>query len=190
MGLKQARQTARQKRKSLGLDDAPLGYVFRDAYRLWCDLKKDRIVSYRDEKRMLERHLLPAIGSRQLDEITAPLVIHVLRPVQQSGKQVTLKRLVMRCREILDLAVCAGYIQHNPIDRLNRIYASPTVTPMPSIPWQELDQAMSVISYAPRKIQIVFLLSLCSMLRPCEVAKLRWDWIDEDVLVIPPEEVK
>lgn len=46
MGLKQARQTARQKRKSLGLDDAPLGYVFRDAYRLWCDLKKDRIVSY------------------------------------------------------------------------------------------------------------------------------------------------
>lgn len=66
MGLKQARQTARQKRKSLGLDDAPLGYVFRDAYRLWCDLKKDRIVSYRDEKRMLERHLLPAIGSRQL----------------------------------------------------------------------------------------------------------------------------
>lgn len=107
MGLKQARQTARQKRKSLGLDDAPLGYVFRDAYRLWCDLKKDRIVSYRDEKRMLERHLLPAIGSRQLDEITAPLVIHVLRPVQQSGKQVTLKRLVMRCREILDLAVCA-----------------------------------------------------------------------------------
>lgn len=190
MGLKQARQTARQKRKSLGLDDAPLGYVFRDAYRLWCDLKKDRIVSYRDEKRMLERHLLPAIGSRQLDEITAPLVIHVLRPVQQSGKQVTLKRLVMRCREILDLAVCAGYIQHNPIDRLNRIYASPTVTPMPSIPWQELDQAMSVISYAPRKIQIVFLLSLCSMLRPCEVAKLRWDWIDEDVLVIPPEEMK
>ena len=190
MGLKQARQTARQKRKSLGLDDAPLGYVFRDAYRLWCDLKKDRIVSYRDEKRMLERHLLPSIGSRQLDEITAPLVIHVLRPVQQSGNQVTLKRLVMRCREILDLAVCAGYIQHNPIDRLNRIYASPTVTPMPSIPWQELDQAMSVISYAPRKIQIVFLLSLCSMLRPCEVAKLRWDWIDEDVLVIPPEEMK
>lgn len=83
MGLKQARQTARQKRKSLGLDDAPLGYVFRDAYRLWCDLKKDRIVSYRDEKRMLERHLLPSIGSRQLDEITAPLVIHVLRPVHK-----------------------------------------------------------------------------------------------------------
>ena len=90
---------------------------------------------------MLELHLLPAICSRQLDEITAPLVIHVLRPVQQSGKQVTLKRLVMRRREILDLAVCAGYIQHNPIDRLNRIYATPIVTKMPSF------RALAIIKF-------------------------------------------
>ena len=187
--LKQARQITRRKKKELG-QEPPRGYVFRDAFKIWCDLKRGRIVSYKEEKRLLERYLLPNIGSRQLDEITAPLIVHTVKPIQAKGLQVTLKRVIMRCREILDLAVCAGYIHHNPIERLNRIYATPVVTPMPAIPWQELDQAMSVISYAPRKIQIIFLWSLCSMLRPGETAKLKWAWIENDVLTIPASEMK
>ena len=139
---------------------------------------------------MLERHLLPPIRNRQLDEITAPLIVHILKPVERSGHQVTLKRVIMRCREILDLAVCSGFIQHNPIERLNRIYAPPIVTPMPSIDWRELPSAMEVIATAPRKIQILFLWSLCSMLRPGETAKLRWKWIEANVLKIPADEMK
>lgn len=189
LSLKQARQVVRRKRKALGLE-LPKGFVFRDAFRIWCELKKGRIVSYKTERRMIERYLLRPLSSKQLDEINAPLIIQLLRPIQDSGKQVTLKRVLMRCREILDLAVCAGYIHHNPIERLSRIYATPVVTPMPAIPWQELDQAMSVISYAPRKIQIIFLWSLCSMLRPGETAKLKWAWIENDVLTIPASEMK
>ena len=116
--LKQARQLTRRKKRELG-QEAPKGYTFRDAFRIWCDLKRGRIVSYKDEKRMLERHLLPSIGGRQLDEITAPLIIHTVKPIQAKGLQVTLKRVIMRAREILDLAVCAGYIHHNPINRLS-----------------------------------------------------------------------
>lgn len=189
IGLKQARQLARQKRKAAGLE-APNGYVFRDAFRIWCDLKKDRIVSYKSERKMLERHLLPAIGSRQLDEITAPTIINALKPVHASGKQVTLKRLVMRCREILDIAVCAGYVRHNPIERLSRIYAPPVVEPMPSIRWQDLESAMQIISSSHRKIQVLFLWSLCSMLRPGETAQLKWAWIDNGVLTVPAESMK
>lgn len=187
--LKQARQITRRKKKELG-QEPPRGYVFRDAFKIWCDLKRGHIVSYKDEKRLLERHLLPQIGTRQLDEITAPLIIHIVKPLQSKGLQVTLKRVIMRCREILDLAVCAGYIHHNPIERLNRIYAAPVVTPMPAIRWQDLDQAMAVIAEAPRRIQVIFLWSLCSMLRPCETAKLKWAWIEDDVLTIPAEEMK
>lgn len=187
--LKQARQLTRRKKKELG-QEPPRGYVFRDAFKIWCDLKRGHIVSYKDEKRLLERHLLPQIGTRQLDEITAPLIIHIVKPLQTKGLQVTLKRVIMRCREILDLAVCAGYIHHNPIERLNRIYAAPVVTPMPAIRWQDLDQAMAVIAEAPRRIQVIFLWSLCSMLRPGETAKLKWSWIENDVLTIPASEMK
>ena len=187
--MKQARQITRRKKKELG-QEPPRGYVFRDAFRIWCDLKRGRIVSYKEEKRLLERHLLSQIGTRQLDEITAPLIIHTVKPIQAKGLQVTLKRVIMRCCEILDLAVCAGYIHHNPIERLNRIYAAPVVTPMPAIRWQDLDLAMAVIAEAPRRIQVLFLWSLCSMLRPGENAKLEKSWIHDDVIEIPAEHMK
>lgn len=49
---------------------------------------------------------------------------------------------------------------------------------------------MSVISYASRRMQVIFLWSLCSMLRPGEVASIRWEWIENDVLTIPAEKMK
>ena len=189
MGLKEARQITRQKRKERG-QEPPRGYVFADAFRIWCDQKRGRIVSYENERRMIERHLLRHIKNKQIDEITAPLIVHIVQPLLEADRKVTLKRVIMRCREILDLAVCAGYIHHNPIERLNRIYAAPVVTPMPAIRWQDLDLAMAVIAEAPRRIQVLFLWSLCSMLRPGETAKLKWSWLEDDVLTIPASEMK
>lgn len=139
---------------------------------------------------MIELHLMPLMGSRPLDEITAPLLIHVVRPLEKAGKQATLKRMLMRCREILDLAVCAGFIPHNPVDRVSRVFAAPVVTPMPAIRWQDLPEAMSVMREAPRRMQILFMLQLVTMLRPGEASKLRREWIDGDVLMIPASEMK
>lgn len=108
--LSQAKQITRRKRKE-ALLSAPDGYTLRDAFKLWCGLKRGRIVSYQDERRRLEQYLIGPIGSRQLDEITAPLVIHTVKGLDKSGKRATLKRVLMRTREILDLAVCAGFIE-------------------------------------------------------------------------------
>ena len=55
MNLAQARQKARRLRKDIGLEP-PKGYVLKDAFRLWCRLKKPQIVSYLDERRRLERY--------------------------------------------------------------------------------------------------------------------------------------
>lgn len=189
VSLKQARQEARRRRKSAGLEP-PRGYVFADAFRLWVGLKKGRIVSYRDERRILENHLLPHLRNRQLDEITAPLVIQIVRPLEAAGKQVTLKRVLMRTREILDLAVCAGYIQHNPIERVSRVFAAPVVTPMPALDWRELPDVLSIMREAPERIRILFALNLLTMLRPGEAVKLRRSWIVGDVLTIPADEMK
>lgn len=97
MSLMQARQKARRLRKDIGLEP-PKGYVLKDAFRLWCRLKKPQIVSYQDERRRLERYIIEPIGNRQLDEITAPLVIRTVQPIEKDGKQATLKRVLMRLR--------------------------------------------------------------------------------------------
>lgn len=92
----QARQLARRKRKELG-QEPPHGYVLSDAFRLWCNLKRGRIVFYMDEKRRLERYVISPLGRRQLDEITAPLVIATVRHIEAEGHQATLKRDERSC---------------------------------------------------------------------------------------------
>lgn len=187
--LAQARQLARRKKKEVGQTPPP-GYTLRDAFKLWCGLKRGRIVSYQDEKRRLERYLITPIGSRQLDEITAPLVIHTVRNLDKSGKRATLKRVLMRTREILDLAVCAGFIEHNPIERVSRVFAPPVVKPMPSVHWKELPAVMRVMAQAPRRTQILFLFQLATMLRPGEAASIRKEWIEDATLTIPAASMK
>lgn len=189
MSLMQARQKARRIRKDIGLEP-PKGYVLKDAFRLWCRLKKPQIVSYLDERRRLERYIIEPIGNRQLDEITAPLVIRTVQPIEKDGKQATLKRVLMRLREILDLAVCAGYIEHNPLARVSKVFAPPQVKPMPAVDWRELPAVMEVMKDAPERMRVLFLFSLCSMLRPGENASLEKSWITEDAIHIPAEHMK
>lgn len=189
ISLMQARQAARRKRKELG-QEPPRGFVLRDAWRLWKDLKRGRIVSYQDEKRRMERYVIGPLGSRQIDEITAPLVIHTVRDLDRAGKRATLKRVLMRTREVLDLAVCAGYITHNPIERVSRVFAPPVVKHMPAVHWKELPHVMRVMADAPRRVQVLFLFQLATMLRPGEAASIRKEWIEDATLTIPASSMK
>lgn len=189
MNLAEAKQAARKKQKEF--DVKPIGgYTLRDAFVLWSNLKRGRIVSYRDEKRRIEYYLMRHLGSRQLDEITAPLVIKTVQIIERQGKQSTLKRILMRLREMMELAVCAGYIDANPLHRVSRVFAPARSTAMPSVDWRDLPTVMKVIKDAPLRMQNYFLFSLCSMLRPGEVAKLEKGWIINDVIHIPAREMK
>lgn len=189
MGLAQAKQAARRKQKEF--DVKPIsGYTLKDAFVLWCNLKRGRIVSYKDEKKRIEFYLMRHLGNRQLDEITAPLVIKTVQVIERDGKQSTLKRILMRLREIMELAVCAGYIDANPLHRVSRVFAPARSTAMPSVDWRDLPSTMRIIKNAPIRMQNYFLFSLCSMLRPGEVAKLEKSWIINDVIHIPASEMK
>lgn len=189
ISLMQARQIARRKRKEIG-QEPPRGYTLNDAWALWKGLKRGRIVSYQDERRRMERYIIQPLGRRQIDEISAPLVIQTVKSIERAGHRATLKRVLMRTREVMDLAVCAGYIQHNPIDRISRVFAAPIVKPMPSVHWRDLPGVMEIMKAAPRRVQLLFAWACLSLLRPVETVKVRWTWIDNDVLTIPSTEMK
>lgn len=189
LSLIQAKQEARKIQKKIEVE--PLtGFILRDGFVLWCNLKRGRITSYKDEKRRLLRYVIKPLGKYPIDEITPPLIIKTVRSLEKSGKQATLKRVLMRTREILDLCVFAGYIDHNPLTNVSKVFAPAKVKPMPSVDWRDLPLVMNIIKDAPERIQILFLFSLCSMLRPGEVAKLEKDWIQDDVIHIPASEMK
>ena len=184
MTLAMAKQEARKKRKNAGLE--PLnGYTLNDAFRIWCSLKKGRLVNYLDEKRRLEKYVISKIGRKQIDEITAPLLIQVVRPIDDLGKKATLKLVLMRMNEVMDYAVCAGYIQHNPLSKVSRVFAPAKTIPMPSMPWQSLSTVMDEVGKLDLKTQVLFLWQLGTMLRPRESVSVRWSWIEGDCLVMP-----
>lgn len=190
LSLIQARATARRKKKELELE--PSGsYTVRDAFKFWCSKKKGRIISYRDERLRLEKYVISKIGSRQLDTITPPILIKLMEPIEQAGKQSTVKRLLMRTREIFDMAVNAGYLPSNPLAKITKVFAVPEVHHMASVDWKELPIVISQIeALAPPKYKVLFYFSLATLLRPGEVVSIRLDWINEEAITIPAEFMK
>lgn len=190
ISLMQARSIARQKRKEMELEPCS-SYTVRDAFRFWCSKKKGRISSYRDEKIRLEKYIISKIGSRQLDSITPPIIIKLMEPIEAAGHQSTVKRLLMRTREIFDMAVNAGYLQSNPLAKITKVFPVPEVRHMPAIDWRELPIVISQIeATAPPKYKILFYFSLATLLRPGEVISIRLDWISEEAITIPAEHMK
>ena len=166
-------------------------YSMKDAFDLWCKTKENTIKSYRDERARLERYIMAPLGHLLLTEINAPLVIQTVGELDKSGKQATLKRVLMRLREMLDLAVCAGYITHNPCPRVSRIFTSANTEPMKSLPWNKVAFIIRrVIELAPDQIRDMFLLQLATMCRPNEIAYMEKKWIGRDTINIPKENMK
>ncbi len=189
LGLQQAKAEARKRQKEFDIDPVA-SYTLNDAFALWCAAKKGRIVSYEREKRTISYHLIRHLGNYQLDEISAPLVIKTVRCIEARGHQCTLKHVLMRLREMLDLAVFAGYITHNPISKISKAFAPAITTPMPSMDWRKLPAVMRVMKEASPRLQNYFLFSVCSMLRPGEVAMLEKSWLENDVITIPAQSMK
>ena len=189
LSLQQAKAECRRRQKAFNINPIS-SYLLKDAFVLWCNSKKGRIVSYERERRTIQRHLIDHLGSYQLDEISAPLVIKTVRALEASGHQCTLKHVLMRLREMLDLAVFAGYISHNPISKISKAFAPAISHPMPSLDWHMLPAVMRVMKDAPLRLQNYFIFSVCSMLRPGEVAMLEKSWLDHDVITIPAQSMK
>lgn len=190
VSLMQARALARRKKRELELE--PSGsYTLRDAFKFWCSKKKGRISSYRDEKLRLEKYVISRLGSRQLDSITPPVLIKLLEPVEATGKLSTVKRLLMRVREIFDLAVNAGFLPANPLSKITKVFPVPEVRHMPAPDWKELPVVISQVErLAPPKYKILFLFSLATLLRPGEVVSVRLEWISDEAITIPAEAMK
>lgn len=189
LSLQQAKAECRRRQKAFNINPIS-SYQLKDAFVLWCNSKKGRIVSYERERRTIQRHLINHLGSYQLDEISAPLVIKTVKSLEAVGHQCTLKHVLMRLREMLDLAVFAGYISHNPISKISKAFAPAVSHPMPSLDWRMLPSVMSVMKEASPRLQNYFIFSVCSMLRPGEVAMLEKSWLDHDVITIPAQSMK
>lgn len=162
----------------------------------WLELKQhDVSEAYAaDSWRSLELYILPFIGTMPINQIRAPKVIELLRPLEADGKLETVRRLCQRVNEILDYSVNHGLLDANPCSAIRKVFKKPSKKHMPTLKPDELPLLMADISNGrldhTTRCQIEW--SLHTLVRPGESAGTRWDEIDLEnrVWSIPANRMK
>ncbi|MFS1161174.1 integrase domain-containing protein [Aeromonas salmonicida] len=170
--------------------------TFERMAKQWLELKRhDVSEAYAaDSWRSLELYVLPFIGAMPIDQIRAPKVIELLRPLEADGKLETVRRLCQRINEILDYSVNHGLLDANPCAAVRKVFKKPAKKHMPTLKPDELSLLMTDIANGrldpTTRRQIEW--SLHTLVRPGESAGTRWDEIDFENKVwnIPAERMK
>jgi len=162
----------------------------------WFDRKKDSISpNYAEDIwSSFERHIFPQVANVPISEITAPQVIKLLRPLEDSGNLETIKRLVQRLNEVMTYAVNGGIIHANPLSGIKANFKKPKKENMAALKPDELPELVSAVANASikRTTRCLIEWQLHTMTRPAEASGARWAELnlDEKVWTIPAERMK
>ncbi|EHK2855489.1 tyrosine-type recombinase/integrase [Vibrio parahaemolyticus] len=171
-------------------------HTFVNVAKEWFEIKKDSVTSdyASDILRSLELHIFPHLADTPVKNITAPLVIELLKPIEAKGSLETVKRLSQRLNEVMNFATNCGLIQANPLTGIKAAFKKPKKENMAALKPAELPELMGAIANASIKRTTRCLLEwqLHTMTRPAEASGAKWCEvdIDEKVWTIPAERMK
>ncbi|WP_248796115.1 integrase domain-containing protein [Pseudomonas sp. MWU13-2105] len=210
LSLANARKKAAEAREllALGIDPkaqrdevrqaklAETEHTFEKVATAWFELKKDSVTpAYAEDIwRSLTLHVFPDLKTTPLSQISAPMAIKLLRPIEAKGSLETVKRLSQRLNEIMTYGVNSGLIFSNPLSGIRAVFKKPKKENMAALRPEELSELMIEIANASikRTTRCLIEWQLHTMTRPAEAATTRWADIDFDkrIWTIPPERMK
>ena len=148
-------------------------------------------------KSRMERYILPALGGMPIVEITTPIVMDVLRSIEEKGYIETTHRVRSIVSQVFVFAAVSGVpgVTGNPAHGIGRVLKRPATAHMSAIlKADELGRLLRDIDSYPGSAVVASALRLAPMLfvRPGELRKAQWDHMDLDggMWTIPAEEMK
>lgn len=128
----------------------------------------------------MERDALPVIGDKQLPDITPPLVLSVLRRVEERGAIATAHKLQSHISKILKYGIACGLTYSNPARDLDGAIAPKRSTPRAAIIEPgPVGRLMRAIDNHPRKMICCALrLAALTFVRPGELRRAEWAEFD------------
>lgn len=140
----------------------------------------------------LEKDIFPWIGKRPINEITAPELLTVVRRIESRGALETAHRALAECSRVFRYAVASGLAERDPSGdlkgalppyRKDKHFAAVTDLKQVGSLLRDIENYTGTVI-----VRCAFGLSPRLFLRPGELRKMQWDWIDFDeaMLTIPP----
>ena len=115
-GIDPSQQRQAQKASIDALSETDFEGIAREWFKLnepnWVHSHSDRII------RRLERDIFPFIGSTPITEITPPLLLVVLRRIQERGAIETAHRAMSNCGQVFRYAIATGQVERDPTNDL------------------------------------------------------------------------
>lgn len=143
-----------------------------------------------------EKDIFPWLGKRPIKDISAPELLSVVRRIESRGALETAHRALSECGRVFRYAVASGLAERDPSGdlkgalppyRKNNHFAAITDTKLVG------DLLRDIEGYSGTTIvRCAFALSPRLFLRPGELRRLEWSWIDLDeaIITIPPHSHK
>ena len=168
--------------------------TFRAVATQWNERWRDSVTgSYADQVwRVLEANVFPFLGDWPVDQITARMVVDALSPMEARGALVYLQRARHTITQVLAFALARGLVENNVAVGINGAFAQAKPANFRALPPDQLPALVTGLKSEKIETQtyLMIMLQLLTMTRPMEAAGMRWDEIDGDMWVIPPERMK
>ena len=144
--------------------------------------------------RTLERDVFPLIGSKQIDQINARDIIHVLSTIEARDATDVAKRTAQRCEAIFDYALLKGLCDNNPASGRSK-YIKPRKTQhRPHLKEHELPAFLNKLDHYRGRayIRLALHVLVLTFVRPGELRNARWHEIDRKNAIwrIPAQRMK
>lgn len=111
-GIDPSEQRKAMKTATIGRQADSFEVIARDWFAKyspsWAVSNSSKIIS------RLERNIFPWLGNKPITEITAPMLLKVLRLIEARGAKETTRRVLRYCSRIFHYAIASGKAQHDP----------------------------------------------------------------------------
>jgi len=142
----------------------------------------------------LERDVFPAIGDTQIDQITPPMIIQILRTIEKRGALVIASKVLQRITAVFRYAVQTGRATYNPASEMRGVVKARKVQHHPMIQPDELPDFLRNLTtsdiHTTTKLAIQF--TILTAARSGEVRGATWSEIDleKNLWSIPAKRMK
>ncbi len=186
----------KKKKKALAKENAE--NTFEVIAREWYDNRKSRWRKRYAEEIItrLEKDIFPEIGSFPILEIEPPLLLQVIRKIENRGAHELAKRQLQKCGEIFRYAIAIGKAQRDPSQDIKEALKPVKKEHFAALDVGELPEFIAALERNDARLyqstRNALKLIMLTFVRTSELINARWEEInfDKKEWIIPTERMK